>query len=234
METIKCKGISQSKDSPICGSEAKSIDHALLNCDFSSLVWSLWPENPLRTQGIKKSFLDSAILILSHSTLQDLEVYFAIAWATWSNRNKIVHNDCGLSPLQVWQTAKNAVDNFASSANWDFSPIRTPSNWVPPPLGIHKISEHDRFSSVVVIIRDCNGQVVAALCKLLQACYSAKLTEVIDLEQGVLLAQELQLPQVIFESDLLIVIQAINDKATRNNYGHLIQGILQAKDSFET
>lgn len=75
---------------------------------------------------------------------------------------------------------------------------------------------------------------MAALCKLLQACYSAELTEVIDLEQGVLLAQELQLPQVIFESDLLIVIQAINDKATRNNYGHLIQGILQAKDSFET
>lgn len=104
----------------------------------------------------------------------------------------------------------------------------------PPPLGIHKISEHDRFSSVVVIIRDCNGQVVAALCKLLQACYSAKLTEVIDLEQGVLLAQELQLPQVIFESDLLIVIQAINDKAMWNNYGHLIQGILQAKNSFET
>ena len=85
--------------------------------------------------------------------------------------------------------AKNAVDDFASSANWDFSPIRTsPSSWVPPPPGIHKInvdgasSEHDRFSSVGVIIRDCNGQVVAALCKPLEACYSAELTEVITLE----------------------------------------------------
>ena len=80
-------------------------------------------------------------------------------------------------------------------------------------------SEHDRFSSVGVIIRDCNGQVVAALCEPLEACYSAELTEVIALEQGVLLAQELQLPRVIFESDSLTAIQAINHKAMGNNYG---------------
>ena len=114
----------------VCGSEAESIDHALLNYVFSSLVWSLWPKNPLRTQGIKKSFLDSAVFILSHSTLQDLELFFAMAWAIWSNRNRIVHKDCGLSPLQVWQWAKNTVDDFASFDNWDFGPIRSfPSNW---------------------------------------------------------------------------------------------------------
>ncbi|KAK9983319.1 hypothetical protein SO802_032844 [Lithocarpus litseifolius] len=129
--------------------------------------------------------------------------------------------------------AKNVVDDFACSANWDFGPIRSSlSSWVPPSQGIHKInvdcasSEHDNFSSVGMVIRDCNGQVVAALCKPLQASYSAELTEVIALKQGVLLAQELQLPRVIFESDSLAAIQAINDRAMGNNFGHLIQGFL--------
>ena len=54
------------------------------------------------------------------------------------------------------------------------------------------------------------------------------------LEQGVLFAQELQLPRVIFESDALAVIQAVNDKATGSFYGHLIQGILQICESFES
>ena len=53
------------------------------------------------------------------------------------------------------------------------------------------------------------------------------------LEQGVLFAQQLQLPRVIFKSDALAVIQAVNDKAAGSMYGHLIQGILQVCKSFE-
>ena len=52
--------------------------------------------------------------------------------------------------------------------------------------------------------------------------------------KGVLFAQELQLPRVIFESDALAVIQAVNDKATGSFFGHLIQGILQNCESFES
>ena len=109
-----------------------------------------------------------------------------------------MHKDCGLLPLQVWQLAKNVVDDYVSSATWDLNQIRTsPSKWVPPPSGFHKInvdrssSMFDNLSSVGVVIRDCKGCVVAVLCKPLQACFPAKLTEIIALEHGVLLAQEL-------------------------------------------
>ena len=54
------------------------------------------------------------------------------------------------------------------------------------------------------------------------------------LEHGVLLAQELQLSRVIIESDSLNAIQAVHDKATGSNYGHIVQGILQVSESFET
>ena len=54
------------------------------------------------------------------------------------------------------------------------------------------------------------------------------------LEQGVLLAQELQLPRVIVESDSSNVIQAIQEKATGSSSGHIIQRILQTCESFES
>ena len=75
---------------------------------------------------------------------------------------------------------------------------------------------------------------MAALCSPLQSYFSAELKEVFALEQGVLFAQELQLPRVIFEFDALAVIQAVNDKATGSFYGHLILGILQNCESFES
>ena len=78
MEAINCRGISQNKDCPVCGSEVESVDHTLLNCVFSSSVWCLWPKIPLHTHGINKS-LDSTIFILYHVSLQDLELFFAIA-----------------------------------------------------------------------------------------------------------------------------------------------------------
>lgn len=241
MDVISRRGISQSIACHVCGNGAESIDHALLHCDFSSLVWELWLENPLHTQGFKNSFLDSALFILSHSTLHDLEIFFATAWALWSNRNRIVHKDNGLSPLQVWHMARNVVEDFACSANWDFDFVRpAASNWVLPPPGTFKVnvdgasSEHDGSSSVGVVIRDSNGLVVAALCLPLQSHFSAMLTEIFALEQGVLLAQELQLPRVIVESDALAVIQAINDKATGSSFGHLIQEVLQVGESFES
>jgi len=89
--------------------------------------------------------------------------------------------------------AKIAVEDYACSASWDFDLTRPAlSKWVPPLPGIHKMnvdgasSEQDNFSSVGVAIRDNNGQVVAALCLPLQSYYSAELTEIFALEQGVL------------------------------------------------
>jgi len=47
MDAIFNKGISQNKICLVCGKKAENMDHALISCDFSSLVWNLWPENPL-------------------------------------------------------------------------------------------------------------------------------------------------------------------------------------------
>ena len=141
----------------------------------------------------------------------------------------------------MWQLAKSSVENYVCLSSWDFSQPRAPQTyWLPPPHGFHKInvdrasSDLENSSSIGVVIRDSFGHVVAALSRPLHAYFAAEISELLALEQGVLLAQELQLSRIILESNSLNVIQAIHDKATGSSYGHIVQGILQASESFES
>ena len=132
------------------------------------------------------------------------ELFFTVAWAIGYNRNRVTHEDKCSSPSQVWQMAKSSIEDFNDAATIDLftpRPIHT-CCWSPPPPGVFKInvdgasSDLEGNSSIGVIIRDCKGQTIAALRKPLQAHYSAELVEVLAMEQGTLLPQELQLPML--------------------------------------
>ena len=133
MEAICSRGISNNSGCPICEKAPESINHALLSCDFSTLVWNQWSENPLGTQEVRWSFIDSAMFILSHHSPPDLEFFFGIAWAIWYNRNKVVHEESCLSHQQVWQLAKSVVEDFSNAVDWDFSQGLFLSNGTPHP-----------------------------------------------------------------------------------------------------
>ena len=136
--------------------------------------------------------------------------------------------------------ARGFIEDFSDAATIDFFAPRPTlaSCWSPPPPGVFKInvdgasSDLDGTSSIGVIIRDCNGETFAAFCKPLQSHFPAELTEVLALEQGILLAQDLQLTHVMFESDASNVIDVVNDSALGTPFGHIIQDIIQAKETF--
>ena len=68
--------------------------------------------------------------------------------------------------------------------------------------------------------------------KPLQSHFSAELVEILALEQGILLAQDMQLTRVMFECDASNVINAVNDSAIGTLFGHIIQDIIQPQASF--
>ena len=57
------------------------------------------------------------------------------------------------------------------------------------------------ISGVGVIVRDETGRVFVALCKALPLHYPADWAELFAMEQGVLFAREMNLSNVILESD---------------------------------
>ena len=82
------------------------------------------------------------------------------------------------------------------------------------------------MSRVGVIIRNSKGDTIAALCKLLPGFFSSMETKIFALENGILLAKEMQLSQIIIESDALTVVQDLQNKVTNCNVGHLYLGIM--------
>ena len=141
----------------------------------------------------------------------------------------------------MWQLATCTLEDFRKANSLAPTPPGHPSSrWETPPQGVFKInvdgvtSDQGNNSSIGAIIRDCNGHVVVALSKYLQGRFAADQVEALAVEQGILLAQELQLSSVIVESDALTVIQAINDNITGNDLGHILQGVLLVCKSFES
>ena len=61
-----------------------------------------------------------------------------------------------------------------------------------------------------MVIRDEERRVLAALSKMLPSHYHAEWTELFAMEQGVLLAHEMELSSVIFKTDALSVIQVVS------------------------
>ena len=136
--------------------------------------------------------------------------------------------------------ASCSIEDFSAAPTFVLATPRpaTSSCWSPPPHGVYKVNVDgassilDRSSSIRVIIRDWKCDTIAALCKPLQAHFSAELVEVLALEQGVLLAQDMQLTRVLFEGDASNMINAVNDSATGTPFGHIIQDIIKAQSSF--
>ena len=104
-------------------------------------------------------------------------------------------------------------------------------SWKKPQAGVFKINTDGatggdgRRSSIGVVIRDSRGEVAAALCRVLPGCFSVDETEALAIEAGIMLARELDLHQVIVESDSLSVVHRSLAKDFSGGLGHIVLGI---------
>ena len=237
---MAAKGIQTSCICLICDKETESLTHALISCDLALSVWSLWQDCPIEKLLNVKDFNDLVLHFCSPLLDKHLDFFFAIAWSIWHNRNKIIHDESGLPPDLIWDFAKNIVEEFNEASTWNFTPLQSPLHgWVALLSGFAKVNMDGAcsfngcsISGVGVIIRDETGGVIAALCKALPSHFLVEWTEFLALEQGVLLAQELNLTHVIFESDASLVILAVSQGKNGGSMGHFIQSIWSARSYF--
>ena len=132
------------------------------------------------------------------------------------------------------------VEDYREAFLLDIPPRPFPqSSWIAPPPDYFKVNvdgassnDGSGISGIGVLIRDEMGRVIAALCKSLPVHYPTELTEFFALEHGVLLAQEMNISRVIFESDASSVISAVSQACFGGVAGHLVQSIHSAKSVF--
>ena len=113
-------------------------------------------------------------------------------------------------------------------------------SWKKPQVGFFKINidgattDDGRWSSIGVIIRDFRGEAVTALCRVLPGSFSVDEIEVLVVEAGILLAKEMDLHQVIVESNSFSVVQRILSKDLSGGIGHIVHGILDFLEDFSS
>ena len=204
---------------PVCGLEDETILHALCRCSAAKEIWSLWTDCPLVIGAESLDFSNLAMKLLDAGNLKDLEILVVVAWAIWHSRNLRVFESISQGAEQTWNLAISMITDFKEAEKFcSLGLAACEVSWRKPPNGVFKINsdgaaaDDGRRSSIGVIIRDCRGQVVAALCRVLPGCFTVDETEALAIEAGILLAKELDLNQIIIESDSLSIVQRILSK----------------------
>ena len=240
LTNMVAKGIQTPYTCPICDEEPESLIHGLISCEFALSVWSLWHDCPMDQLLKAKTFNDLVLHFCSSTSALFLELFFAISWSVWYNRNKLLHGETGLPPLQILEMAKSIVEDYREAFSLVSPSLPSAQScWVAPPSGFLKVNvdgassiDGSGTSGIGVIIRDDLGRIVAALSKALLVHYPTELTELFALEHGVLLAQELNVSNVIF--DAASVISSVTQDCNGGAMGHLVHSIVSAKSVFSS
>ena len=103
-------------------------------------MWLLWQDCPLNLLLNAKDFTGLVHQICSSFCGVLLEYFFAISWSIWHNRNLVAHNEKSLPPMQIWEMAKEVVEDF-QEANLVHLSTMQPSNggWEAPPPVFSKL-----------------------------------------------------------------------------------------------
>ncbi|XP_030930729.1 uncharacterized protein LOC115956517 [Quercus lobata] len=153
--------------------------------------------------------------------------------------NQVVNENGGVVAELVWGLAIRLIEDFKEANIQIIEKKGTKDRaWKPPPKDVYLINVDGAIpakegnSGIGVIIRDWNNQVVAALSKPLSGRFAVEETEAIAMEQGIVLAKELGLNQIILEGDSMQTVQAICNKDVWGVAGHIIHGILEGMNGF--
>ena len=158
-------------------------------------------------------FSDLALKMLECGTSRDMELLVVVAWAIWCSRNLRVFELVCQGADQVWSHTISMLSDYREAVKFCWlDPSAYEVRWKKPLAGVFKINtdgataDDGRRSSIGVVIRDFRREMAAALCRVLPSCFLVDETEALAIEAGIMLARELDLHQVIVESDSLLVV----------------------------
>ncbi|XP_057719433.1 uncharacterized protein LOC130933842 [Arachis stenosperma] len=212
--------------------EPESTVHALLLCPWTRAAWfgaqiQCYPTvHTVSSFGkwIMDLFKNMKVCTESDYELCSSRVGF-LAWEVWKARNQAVHQRSKPSPLLVINNTKQMeiefVDFAGEPAINSIHGRRTVRRitWRPPLPGWIKCNVDAAFLEVfsrgatAAVFRDHAGNLLTASNSKIAAS-SPLAVEALAIREALIIAKNFQLERIIFESDSLILIQAVKSKAS--------------------
>ncbi|KAM6558713.1 hypothetical protein CsatA_027952 [Cannabis sativa] len=216
----------------MCSSAWESIGHALFNCSHARAVWK---HSAFKMDLTKAQQMYNGDYIFYLSTLhsqKEFELIICILWAIWSSRNRYLHGGKKPDGKQTLAFAMDYVEKFRVSSTPKHSNHSSPGNantvslnnsshnnaevlWQPPTPNGFKLNVDAAVNSVTkvlgvgALVRDHDGQVIAALSKPTQGCFRSDEMEAKALFHSLNWALQQQLHITHIGTDALRVFHAL-------------------------
>ncbi|KAI4999787.1 hypothetical protein ZWY2020_004376 [Hordeum vulgare] len=136
-----------------------------------------------------------------------------VAWYLWLEHRKVYHGDEIQKASRIPLAIRGLLANF-SIACAHIAKIRT-GGWNKQPKGYMKLNVDAGFDqdllqgSVGAIIRDQNGQFIAAANERIDICYDSHTAEALAVRFGMNLARTIGCSKIVVNSDNLEIVETL-------------------------
>ena len=196
--------------------------HAIWSYSCIKVVWDSDFEWVDRSSTTSNSF--SNVLQKIHSKPALVPLFAAMAWSIWYQRNKFRLQDNPLPLHNIAGFAKNYLGEFKGLDRLCPHCCRSIlRRWLPPTTGFVKTNYDDAMfresdnAGIGVVIRDSEGQVLAALSEQLVKTPSVEILELLVARRAVKFTAELGYAQFVCEGDSESVVNSLKGLGMENS-----------------
>lgn len=210
---------------PICEIEEETVLHVLLQCPAAVDVWCVGDKKLQKSTMTGKEFIQIVESIFAKCNMEEIQLFFEIAWKIWMRRNDVVHGNFFVHPTELVQCARSNLDEFlqvtegSTTQNLVSADARLRS-WSAPLTGWLKANwdasfeKHHGWMGFGVVVRDERGFVVAAQVKTFLDSFDPSVAEARAALMAIQLCKEMGFMHVLFEGDAKVVIDGVNSSAS--------------------
>ncbi|PRQ21155.1 putative RNA-directed DNA polymerase [Rosa chinensis] len=216
-----------------CNSEEETLSHVSRECCFTRDVIGLAPDLLPVLHTPPSSLLDWLALCYTLVTPRAFAFLLMLLWGVWKEKNQRLWVGKGRTVQQVFCHTTSILHSYVV-ARHSVTPRlgRQVKPWSPPPAGWLKVNidgafdQGTRRGGLGIVVRDADSTVVAGACGQCSDVLQPLVVEALASRLACKLVEENSLAPVIFESDCLQLVQAIQtDGDDTSQLGRIVDDI---------
>ncbi|KAK6151578.1 hypothetical protein DH2020_014213 [Rehmannia glutinosa] len=226
-----------------CELEEETIEHALRDCKWAEFFWAVSPLRITWTRTEERGSIgDWLNRMRQHGETESQGLFAFLMWSIWSARNRFTFNGIEEDHNHYLRLATSRMEDYSGVRSEGVTLGHQPATeqWKPPAEGVVKINvdasiREKSGTGIRVIIRDWKGQVLKTPSRYFPSEYEVEVAEGLACREELQLARDMELKQVVLETDNLNLSRRLARPADDLTYfGNVVLDILDLAKNFDS